>query len=358
MSEAISRAIEERPTASETRSEAAKERPNRPELLCPAGTPAALRTAVDAGADAVYCGLARRSNVRNFPGLNFEPDEFAEGVAYAKERGAKVLMAANTFPPGDDLREWRETIDIAAEAGAYAAIIADIGLAAYATEKYPDLRLHLSVQAGAASPEAIRFFITHFNVKRVVLPRILTISEIKALKAEVDCELESFIFGNVGMMAEGRCALTSYVTGVSTNMDGMCSPPEHVRFEERPDGSMSSLLGEFTIDCVGADEKAGYPTICKGRYWNEAHTEPYYAFDEPNTLNIANLLPDLIKAGVTALKIEGRQRSRAYVREVVAAYRVAVDDILAGRVPQLADLVRLTEGRGETKGAYATKGWR
>ncbi len=339
-------------------SETAKNVPNRPELLCPAGTPAALRTAVDAGADAVYCGLARRSNVRNFPGLNFQPDEFAEGVDYARTHGAKVLMTANTFAPGDDMADWRETIDIAAENGAYAAIIADIGLAAYAAEKHPDLRLHLSVQAGAASPEAIQFYTEHFNVKRVVLPRILTIKEIKALKLEIDCELETFIFGNVGMMAEGRCALTSYVTGVSTNMDGMCSPPDHVAFEEGPDGLMSSKLGGFTIDCVGADQKAGYPTICKGRYWNAAHTDPYYAFDEPNTLNIANLLPELIEAGVTALKIEGRQRSRAYVREVVAAYREAVDNILAGREPDLANLIALSEGRGETKGAYATKGWR
>lgn len=332
--------------------------PNRPELLCPAGTPAALRTAVDAGADAVYCGLARRSNVRNFPGLNFLPDEYAEGVEYAHARGSKVLMTTNTFPPGDDLKEWTETIDIAAEAGADAAIIADVGVAAYAAEKYPDLRLHLSVQAGAASPEAIQFFTENFNVKRVVLPRILTIAEIKELKTEIDCELESFIFGNVGMMAEGRCALTSYVTNVSTNMDGMCSPPSHVRYEEGADGRMSSLLGDVTINCVNAGEKAGYPTICKGRYWNAAHPEPYYAFDEPNTLNISNLLPELIEAGVTALKIEGRQRSRAYVREVVAAYREAVDNILAGRETNLASLAALTEGSGETKGAYATKKWR
>ncbi len=338
--------------------ETTSEQKLRPELLCPAGTPAALRTAVDAGADAVYCGLARRSNVRNFPGLNFMPDEFVEGVAYAHERGAKVLMATNTFPPGDDMKDWTETIDIAADAGADAAIIADIGVAAYAAEKYPQLRLHLSVQAGAASPEAIQFFTSHFNVKRVVLPRILTIKEIKALKAEIDCELETFIFGNVGMMAEGRCSLTSYVTGVSTNMDGMCSPPEHVRFEENADGSMNSILGDVTIDCFSADEKAGYPTICKGRYWNAAHEEPYYAFDEPNTLNIANMLPELIEAGVTALKIEGRQRSRAYVREVVAAYREAVDNILAGREPDLGDLAALTEGRRQTKGAYATKAWR
>lgn len=339
-------------------SDARTEQKNRPELLCPAGTPAALRTAVDAGADAVYCGLARRSNVRNFPGLNFQPDEFEEGVRYAHDRGAKVLMAVNTFPPGSDTRDWFETIDIAAEAGADACIIADIGVADYAATTYPNLRLHLSVQAGAASPEAIRFFTDNFNVRRVVLPRILTIKEIKALKAEIDCELETFIFGNVGMMAEGRCSLTSYVTGVSTNMDGMCSPPNHVRFEERMDGEMASVLGDFTIDCVGADEKAGYPTVCKGRYWNSAHAEPYYAFDEPNTLNIANLLPDLIAAGVSALKIEGRQRSRAYVRAVVMAYRAAVDNILAGRDANLADLMALTEGRRETKGAYATKGWR
>ena len=85
----------------------------RPELVCPAGTPAGLRTAVDAGADTVYCGLQNATNARNFPGLNFTPAELEQAVAYAHEHGAKVLLAVNTFPPAGQFDLWREAIDLA-----------------------------------------------------------------------------------------------------------------------------------------------------------------------------------------------------------------------------------------------------
>jgi putative protease len=86
----------------------------KPELVCPAGTPAALRAAVDAGADAVYCGLQNETNARNFPGLNFTPDELAQSVAYAHARNAKVLLAVNTFPPAGRFPIWQQAIDLAA----------------------------------------------------------------------------------------------------------------------------------------------------------------------------------------------------------------------------------------------------
>jgi putative protease len=330
----------------------------RPELVCPAGTPAALRAAVEAGADAVYCGLQNATNARNFPGLNFTPAELRAGLDHARRHGAKLLLAVNTFPPAGSFGLWQEAIDLAAATGVDAVIVADMGVAAYAARQHPGLRLHLSVQAGASSPEAIRFYCAALNVRRVVLPRILTIAEIKRLTEGVDCEIEAFVFGNIGMMAEGRCSLTNYATGISTNMDGVCSPAASVQFDKAADGTMVSRLGEFAIDCFGGEESAGYPTICKGRYTNRDNPEPYYAFEEPRSLNLSSLLPDLIAAGVTALKIEGRQRSRAYVSEVVAAYRAAVDSIMAGGTPDLAGLIGLTEGHKQTTGAYETKRWR
>lgn len=330
----------------------------RPELVCPAGTPAALRAAIDAGADAVYCGLQNETNARNFPGLNFTPEELADGVRYAHADGAKVLLAVNTFPPAGRFELWREAIDLAAESGVDAAIVADIGVADYAARSHPDLRLHLSVQAGASSPEAIRYFCSQFGVKRVVLPRILTVAEIAAIHRQIPCEIEAFVFGNIGMMAEGRCSLTNYVTGISTNMDGVCSPAGDVHYEEDAAQNLTIKLGEVVIDRIGCGEGAGYPTICKGRYLCGPRNSPYYAFEEPVSLNLSALLPDLMRAGVTALKIEGRQRSRAYVTAVVGAFRQAVDDILAGRDPRLADLIALTEGRKETTGAFGGKTWR
>lgn len=330
----------------------------RPELVCPAGTPAALRTAVDAGADAVYCGFQNATNARNFPGLNFTPEEMEHGIAYAHQRGAKVLLAANTFPPAGKFDLWKQAIDMAHSMGVDAVIVADIGVADYAHRTHPDQRLHLSVQAGASSPEAIKFYCRSFDIKRVVLPRILTVQEIKAVHDEIPCEIEAFIFGNIGMMAEGRCSLTNYVTGISTNMDGVCSPASDVHYDEDKNRNLNTRLGDFTIDCFSCGENAGYPTICKGRYTTTPHEEPYYAFEEPISLNLTALLPDLMKAGVTALKIEGRQRSKAYVEAVVSSFRKTIDSYMTGETPELSDLLALTEGHKQTEGAFKSKRWR
>jgi len=329
-----------------------------PELVCPAGTPAALRTAVDAGADAVYCGFQNATNARNFPGLNFTPAELEAAISYAHARNAKVLLAINTFAPAGQFALWREAVDIGARLGVDALIIADMGVADYAARSHPNLRLHLSVQAGASSPEAIRFYCQEFGVKRVVLPRILTVAEIADVHRQVPCEIEAFIFGNIGMMAEGRCSLTNYATGLSTNMDGVCSPAADVHYEEDTARNLAIRLGPFMIDRFACGESAGYPTICKGRYRCGVRNDAYYAFEEPVSLNLSALLPDLMRAGVTALKIEGRQRSRAYVKTVVSAFRKAVDDIIAGREAGLMNLLALTEGHRETQGAYRSKTWR
>lgn len=329
-----------------------------PELVCPAGTPASLRAAVDAGADAVYCGLANETNARNFPGLNFSPAELAEGVAYAHARGAKVLLAVNSFPPAGRTALWHEAVDEGVRAGVDAVIVADIGVADYCARAHPELRLHLSVQAGAPSVEAIRYYCEAFGVKRVVLPRILTVPEIEALRDEIDCEIECFVFGNHGLMAEGRCSLTNYITGLSTNMNGVCSPAHMVHFREDAARVLHVELGGFTLDCFACGEKAGYPTICKGRYRAPHREAPYYAFEEPVSLNLARLLPELIRAGVSAFKIEGRQRSRAYVGAVVGAWRRAVDAVLAGERPALDELLAFTEGRKQSLGAAGGKRWR
>ena len=330
----------------------------RPELICPAGTPAMLRAAVDAGADAVYCGFQNATNARNFVGLNFTHDEMEKSIAYAHESGTKVLLALNTFPPAGKIDLWKDAVEVGVRLGVDAFIVADIGVCNYISKNYPKARLHLSVQAAASSPEAINYYCREFGVKRVVLPRILTVPEIKTLSSEIPCEVETFIFGNHGLMVEGRCSLTNYVTGLSTNMDGVCSPASHVKYEEDEDKKLSTKLGEFTIDCASCGENAGYPTICKGRYITKTKKNGYYAFEEPVSLNLSSLLPDLIDAGVSALKIEGRQRSRAYVKNVVSAYSKTIDAIMNGETPELTDLVHLTEGNKETQGAFKSKRWR
>ncbi|HRO10620.1 peptidase U32 family protein [Amaricoccus sp.] len=324
------------------------------ELVCPAGTPAALRAAVTAGAHAVYCGFADETNARNFPGLNFSREEMAGGVAFAHARGARVLVAINTFPRAGGEPLWHRAVADAEAAGADAVILADLGLLAHAAEHHPGLRRHLSVQAAAANPDAINLYTEAFGVRRVVLPRVLSVEEIAAINREIDVETEVFVFGGLCVMAEGRCSLSSYATGRSPNMNGVCSPASHVAYaEEGPE--LAARLGGFTIHRTPKHAPAPYPTLCKGCFTSGAETG--HIFEDPVSLDATRLIPALARAGVAALKIEGRQRSRAYVAQVVRSFRAAVEAQEAGRPLPEGALARLTEGQATTTGAYA-KTWR
>ncbi len=326
------------------------------ELVCPAGTPAALRAAIEAGADTVYCSFRGATNARNYPGLNFDFEEMEEAVAYAHERGRKVLVAVNTFPPAGQPELWHKAIDDAATLGADAVILADIGLLDYAMRKHPNLRRHLSVQASAGHQLSIAFYRDRFDIKRVVLPRVLSIKEVAAVVAEIGIETEVFCFGSVGTMSEGRCFLSSYMTGLSPSHAGVCAPASHVSYKEQGDGTTLSCLGCVTLNRFGKGEPAAYPTPCKGRY--VVRGEPMYLFEEPVGWNAIDLLPELKAAGVTALKVEGRQRSRAYVTQVVSSFRKRLDALARGEKPEKDEsLAALAEGGRQTTGAYES-GWK
>ncbi len=326
------------------------------ELVCPAGTPASLRAAIDAGADTVYCGFRDATNARNYPGLNFSVAEMRAGVAYAHARGRRVLVAVNTFPRAGETALWHQAVDNAAACGADAVILADLGVLDYAATRHPGLRRHLSVQAAAANPPAIDFYRDRFGISRVVLPRVLAVAEVAALVARLAVEAEVFAFGSLGTMVEGRCYLSSYITGRSPSSDGVCAPAEFVAYREDGDG-LRACLGEVTLNRFGADEPRSYPTPCKGRFVTNG--APSYLFEEPVGLNASAILPQLKAAGVTALKIEGRQRGRAYVSEVVSAFRAILDALAEGRPPPpaAAHLHMLNEGGQETLSAYRS-GWR
>jgi putative protease len=293
------------------------------ELVCPAGTPAALRAAVDAGADAVYCGFRDCTNARNYPGLNFDPDELREGITHARGHGCKVLVAINTFPRAGDVGPWHRAVDEA---------------------------------AAAANAPSIAFYRENFDIKRVVLSRVLSVEEVTALIAEIGIETEVFAFGSVGPMSEGRCFLSSYLTGLSPTSEGACAPASHVTYLEK-DGRVLSTLGQVTLNSFARGEPAAYPTPCKGRY--VTHGRASYLFEEPVALNAISILPELKAAGVTALKIEGRQRSRAYVTQIVGTFRRALDALARGDSASTAigQLKAEAEGGRETFGAYH-KGWR
>jgi putative protease len=324
------------------------------ELICPAGTPAAFREAVDAGADAVYCGFRDETNARNFPGLNFSCEELAMAIGYARNRNVKTFVALNTFMRAGSEDLWYRAAADAVAAGADALIVADMALMAHIADRYPEQRLHVSVQASASNADAINYLAASFGARRVVLPRVLTTADIAALGRKVDCELEVFAYGGLCVMAEGRCSLSSYVTGLSPNMQGVCSPASHVRYRQEAT-EMVSELGGFTINRFGADEPAGYPTLCKGRF--HIASESNYVFEDPVSLDVLDHIDALKAAGVKALKIEGRQRGKAYVAAVVRQMRQALDMAPAERGALVAGLRRLSEGQRTTTGAYE-KGWR
>lgn len=325
------------------------------ELVCPAGNLPSVKAAVDNGADAVYIGLNNKTNARYFSGLNFNDAGIEKAVQYIRDHGRKVFIAINTYPQQKIWSQWCEAVDIGAALGVDALIIADIGVLGYAADRYPNLSRHLSVQGSATNLEALMFYHEQFGVKRAVLPRVLSLKQVERLVGKAPIELEVFGFGSLCIMAEGRCYLSSYVTGDSPNNCGACSPAHAVRWEETANHLETRLSGVL-IDRFSPNEPAGYPTLCKGRFLVEDHL--FHALEEPVSLNALDMLPQLTAAGVSAIKIEGRQRAPAYVAKVASVWRQAIDRFAAQgdryqALPEWhATLAGLSEGSQTTLGAY------
>ena len=277
------------------------------ELVCPAGSLPALKTAVDNGANAVYFGFKDSTNARQFAGLNFTDKRAAEGIEYAHLRGTRVFCAINTYPQPDGWEQWKGAVDRAANLGVDAIILADMGLLDYAATRYPHIPRHLSVQGSATSHEALSFYKDNFDIRRAVLPRVLSLDQVRGVAKHSPVELEVFAFGSLCIMAEGRCYLSSYLTDESPNTRGACSPAKAVRWQETSQG-LESRLNNVLID----------------RY-------------------------------------EGRQRSPAYIADVARTWRHALDDLQAGTngftvEPQWQQtLAGLSEGGLTTLGAYHRK---
>lgn len=327
----------------------------KPELVCPAGSLPALKTAVDHGADAVYMGLKDATNARNFAGLNFDLAAAREGIRYAQAKGRHVLMAINTYAQAGEEAQWRRAVDAAAGLGVDAVIMADPGLLDYASRTHPQMRRHLSVQGSCTNYEAVNLARDLWGIERAVLPRVLTIDQVRHVIAHTEVEIEVFGFGSLCVMVEGRCLLSSYATGESPNTAGVCSPAKAVRWSETPRGTEARLSG-ILIDEYAKDEPAGYPVLCKGRFG--VNGETYYALEEPTSLNVIEALPQLLEIGVAAIKVEGRQRSPAYVAEVTRTLRAAIDAACAdplrfsAKPAWMQALGKVSEGQHVTLGAY------
>ncbi|MFQ5456000.1 MAG: peptidase U32 family protein [Nitrospirota bacterium] len=328
------------------------------ELCSPAGSLLSLKAAIDNGADAVYIGLNNNTNLRNFPGLNITGKELEEGITYTHDRDKKVYLTINSYPQYRQLEECYRAIDTANISGVDALIVSDIAVLEYAQNRYSSLPIHLSVQTGLTNNHAIKFFRKHFNIKRVILPRVFNLEEISQLRNETDIELEIFAIGLLCINCEGKCFLSSFLTGESINTYGACSHPKFVNFISEEDGLRVTSNG-ITLNLYKEDERAAYPTPCKGRYFNQ-YTKKYdYVFQRPESLNIIDILPQIISIGINALKIEGRQRSHSYVAKTTRLLRDAIEQAYSKKRLDIKNnnglLQELFEGLNNTSGCYLEK---
>ncbi len=270
----------------------------KPELLAPAGSLAKLKYAVMYGADAVYIGGEAFS--LRVAAKNFSLDEIKEGIAFAHERGAKVYITANIIPHNSDLEKFPEFVREVDSLGADAIIVSDLGAFSIVREVAPNLDIHVSTQANNTNYASANMWYK-LGAKRVILARDLSFEEIEEIRHKTpdDMEIECFVHGAMCVSYSGRCLLSNYLTHRDSNR-GACSHPCRWKYylmeEKRP--------GEYM------------PV-----FENERGTFIFNSKD----LCMIEYIPELIKAGVTSFKIEGRVKNELYVATVVKAYRDAID---------------------------------
>lgn len=282
------------------------------ELLAPAGTPDALRAAIAAGADAVYVGLGS-FNARAANG-GFSLAELSSACVLAHAHGARVYVTLNVYVRDDELGDAVALAGSALAAGADALIVADMGLIARIRAALPDAELHLSTQAGAQCAAAVDFAARELGVERVTCARELSVAELAELCA-TGVEIEAFCHGAICICYSGACSYSALMRGRSANR-GDCTQPCRLAYELQ-DGSGAVLAGGAWERGRAAEEQVMRPDgdrlLCPRDY-----------------LGI-RLIAEMLEAGVSAFKIEGRMKSPDYVYNVVRCYREALDAALAGR---------------------------
>lgn len=282
------------------------------ELLAPAGTPDALRAAIAAGADAVYVGLGA-FNARAANG-GFSLAELSSACVLAHAHGARVYVTLNVYVRDDELGDAVALAGSALAAGADALIVADMGLITRIRAALPDAELHLSTQAGAQCTAAVDFAARELGVERVTCARELSVAELAELCA-TGVEIEAFCHGAICICYSGACSYSALMRGRSANR-GDCTQPCRLAYELQ-DGSGTVLAGGAWERGRAAEEQAMRPDgdrlLCPRDYLGIRH------------------IAEMLEAGVSAFKIEGRMKSPDYVYNVVRCYREALDAALAGR---------------------------
>lgn len=276
----------------------------KPEVLAPAGSLETLRTAIDFGADAVYCG--GKSFGMRAAAKNLTLDELAQGLAYAHERDARLFVTCNILPASDEVAAMNDYMGQLGEIGVDALIVSDIGVLMAARKVAPNTEIHISTQAGVTNYQAANA-LHQLGASRVVLARELSLDAIREVRANVpdELEIEAFVHGSMCMAFSGRCLISQHTTGRDANHGDCaqsCRWKYHVVEEKRPNQFIPVEITD----------------------------QGTFLFNSQD-MNLLSHLHEVIDAGVTSLKIEGRAKGGYYVATMANAYKTAVNCYLLQR---------------------------
>ncbi len=342
-----------------------------PELLLPAGTLEKMRTAYAFGADAVYAGQPRYSlRARN---NEFSLDNLRIGIAEARTLGKKLFIASNLMPHNAKIKTYMADMESVIEMKPDALIMADPGLIAMVRERWPEVPIHLSVQANTVNYAAVKFW-QSLGLTRIILSRELSLDEIAEIRQECpDMELEVFVHGALCIAYSGRCLLSGYFNHRDPNQ-GTCT--NSCRWDYKVADAEEDATGDIQKIDFDFDKALGASGLsdCGSQQRHPAADKVYLIarHDHPNELmpvmedehgtyimNSKDLravehVEKLAKIGIDSLKVEGRTKSIYYVARTAQVYRQAIDDAVAGRPfnTQLLGALDALANRGYTDGFY------
>lgn len=342
----------------------------RPELLAPAGTLKMMRYAFAYGADAVYAGQPRYSlRARN---NEFNNDNLAIGIQEAHALGKKLFVASNTMPHNSKVKTYLNDLEPVIEMKPDALIMADPGLIMMVKEKWPDVPLHLSVQANTVNYATVKFW-QDYGIERVILSRELSLDEVEEIRQECpDVELEVFVHGALCIAYSGRCLLSGYFNHRDPNQ-GTCTNSCRWEYSAKPavqteEGRLISpseaVLPEGALNNAGCGDQERHP-LANDVYFLEEKQRPGELMpiteDEHGTyimnskdLRAVEHVKRLAEIGVDCLKIEGRTKSHYYTARTTQSYRQAIEDAVAGRDfdDKLLGTLENLANRGYTDGFF------
>lgn len=341
------------------------------ELLSPAGTLKNMRYAFAYGADAVYAGQPRYSlRVRN---NDFLDENLAKGINEAHALGKKFFLAANVIPHNTKVKTFIKDISPIVAMQPDALIMADPGLIMMAREQWPDMPIHLSVQANTVNFAAVKFW-QKMGVERIILSRELSLDEIAEMRQECpDMELEVFVHGALCIAYSGRCLLSGYFNHRDPNQ-GTCTNSCRWKYDTKP--AHENAEGDFVLDggAISMDDLNTSTANCGGAERHPLADEVYFLEEEGRPGELMPVMEDehgtyimnskdlraiehiqrLVEIGVDSLKIEGRTKSHYYVARTAQTYKQAINDAVAGKAfqPELIGVLENLANRGYTDGFY------